>query len=272
MTKQLRIYRDCVALEAIAVHDVSEYFKGIFPAVANSFRNFITEVRPSDAAVALSPSYKTFLKDLPKHHYTDVMPLIAYIPEGLNTDYLEYAEALLSAAEHASKIMDVLNPYSVYLSQLITNPEMKLATTSKEKEFKVLEQARDKLNAQLGACFKKGSTRAESSYGEVIKRNSDWDDVFGRVEAITRNIYSVDRKKVINKINECSDHLDVILKMVNGGKMESVANQTVTNLADGAYQMACELEFFTVIYFKTEVFVACVNKTLDHFKKCTEIR
>lgn len=269
MSKQLRIYRDSVAMEAINTADVTAYFKGIFPAVAESFQSFVHNIRPSDQALALAPSHRDFLKAIPRHAYTDVAALTAFQPEGLAVPYLEYAEVMLQAAEHCNAIMDTLNPYSVYLAQLITNPEMKLSTNSNDKEFKLLEQDRDKLNRELGACYKKGSTKAETSYGAVIQRNADWPDIFARLEAITRNINGVDRKVLLKKIGECSDHLEVIIKKINGGEMEGVANQTVMNLSNGAYQIASELEFFSVVYYKSEVLLASVQKTLDHFKKCT---
>lgn len=269
MSKQLRIYRDQLAMEAISAPDVTAYFKGIFPAVVDTFQSFIHNIRPSDQALSLAPSHRDFLKALPRHSYTDLTALIAYQPEGLAVPYLEYAEALLQAAEHAGTIMETLNPYSVYLAQLITNPDLKLSTNSRDKEFKFLEQERDKLNNQLGACFKKGSTKAETTYGAVIQRNKDWDDIFMRLEAISRNVNGVDRKVLLKKIEECSSHLDVIIKKIGQGDMEGVANQTVMNLSNGAYQIACELEFFSVVYFKSEVLLAAVHKTLDHFKKCT---
>jgi hypothetical protein len=133
----------------------------------------------------------------------------------------------------------------------------------------MIEQERQRINAELGACFKKGSSKAEAAISDVVQRNGDWKSVFERCNEITGIMNSVDRSKLLKKVNECNGYLEIILKMAREGRVGKVASSAVMNLADGAYQVACELEFYAVAYYKAEVFVSCVNQTLEHFKKVT---
>lgn len=266
MPNKLRIHRDVVALEAFAVSDVTAYFKDVFPSIAGAFSDFVSRFKAPGPNIALSPKYRNFQHDMLKHAYLDVAPITAYVPEGLAVGYLDYAERLLAAVQHSVKIMDVMGPYSVYLSQLITNKDALVSTKGSDVENKILQRERDDLNDNLGECFRKGSTKAEASIGDVVRRNAEWTDVFAMCDDMSALLAKVDRKALMKKVNECSEHLAIILKLLRDKDIEKVANQTVINLADGAYQMAAELEFFAVVYFKVEVFTNCVNKTIDHFR------
>jgi DNA-binding FrmR family transcriptional regulator len=164
----------------------------------------------------------------------------------------------------------VINPYTVYLAQIVTNKEIVLSTTSMDAEFKNLEKERTRLNEELGACFKKGSTQSVTTVGKVVDRNTDWNNVFTICEHISTAINKVDRHVLQKKIDECNTHLGLILKMLDSDQVDKVANQTVQNLANGAYQVASELEFFAVVYFKSEVLLNAVNRTVENFRQVTK--
>lgn len=266
MLNQLRIQRDIVALEAFAVSDVTGLLNNIFPSMKETFLGFMRSYSPSEAAVSLSGNYKDFLKEIPKHNYTDIRSITAYVPEGLNTDYKEYGDYLQAAVAHATAVMDdVLNPYSTYLAQLVTNHDMRLSTNTFETVYKPMEEKRDLLTKDMAGCFKKGSTQSVSNIGKVISRNADWEDLFVLCERLTQQVGKVDRVKLKKKIGECTEYLEAIERKLKRADMEGVAPQVIQNLSNGAYQVACELQFFSVVYYKVEVFVNCVNRTLNNF-------
>jgi len=267
MPQKLHTLRQGVALEAFSMRDVTSYFQSVMPALSESFTDFVARFNPKQHTIQFTSKQKDFEKELNNHTYMGVSQVTAYVPEGLDVPYIDYAEVLYEAVQHASKIMDVLAPYSTYLAQLVMDREAGLSTKSFESEFKLLEEERKRINEELGACFKKGSTKSEAALGDVVKRNADWKDVFQRCRDITDVINRIDRGVLLKKVNECNAHLEVILKMAREGKVGKVANQTVLNLADGAFQAASELEFYAIAYYKAEVFITCVNQTVEHFDK-----
>lgn len=271
MNNQLHILRQAVALESLSMRDMTAYFQDIMPSLHTSFKDFMGRFNPKQQPIqGFTSSQREFEKELSGRPYMSVSQITAFIPEGLDVPYIDYAEVLLDAVKHASKVMDVLVPYSAYLAQLVTDKEATLSTKSFEAEFKLIEAERKRINEELGACFKKGSSKAEAAIGDVVQRNGDWANVFHRCNDIMTTINDVNRGALLKKVNECNTYLEIILKMAREGKVERVASNTVLNLADGAYQVASELEFYAVAYYKAEVFVACVNQTVEHFKKVTD--
>jgi hypothetical protein len=263
---KLRIFRDAVALEAFSAQDVAGYFKDVFPGIVRSFKDFTVNFHPTQVGLVLNPQYRNFQRDLPKYTYVDVSPMNAYVPEGLKTTYLEYMAALQDAVGHAVHIMDVLTPYSTYLSQVITNQDMAISTQSFELEFKQLQKERLDLNEKLGACFLKGSTQTDVAVSDVVRRNADWIDVFAQANDIVDAMNRVNRTIILKKVAECDTHLAVLLRMVESKKTDKLSSQMVGNLADGAFQVASELEFYAATHYKTEVLMAAINRTVDHFQ------
>jgi hypothetical protein len=202
-----------------------------------------------------------------KHSYADVMALTAYVPEGLRTSYLEYAVLLDNAVVHASQLMDnVLVPYSAYLAALVTNTEQKLSNQNIKLDYPAMAKTRDVINAALGQCFTPGSSKAEASIGQVVKRNADWPAVFTTSQNLITTINKVDRRALQRKIEECTDLLDRIAAKIKRDEFEGVSPQVVDNLADGAFQVASELEFYSVTFYKVLALTESVNRTIKHFE------
>jgi len=60
--------------------------------------------------------------------------------------------------------------------------------------------------------------------------------------------------------------LETILDKIKRNEFQQMSPEVINNLSEGTYQMARELEFYSVIYFKVQVFINSINKTIDHFK------
>jgi hypothetical protein len=270
MHNQLTILRNAVALESLSMRDMTAYFHDIMPSLHTSFKDFVGRFNPKQQPIqGFTSQQREFEKELGNRPFMTISQITAYIPEGLDVPYIDYAEVLLDAVKHASRVMDVLVPYTAYLAELVTDKQAVLSTKSFEAEFKLIEAERKRINEELGACFKKGSSKAEAAIGDVVQRNADWPQVFQRCNDIMTAINDVNRSSLLKKVNECNTYLEIILKMAREGKVGKVAGSAVLNLADGAYQVASELEFYAVAYYKAEVFVGCVNQTVEHFKKVT---
>jgi hypothetical protein len=266
MIKELDLIRQQASLESFSVSGTAAVLKSIIPSLHGTFSSFVNHFNPTTPFVALSGEQTAFLKQVPKHTYMDVAPLTAFVPEGLNTDYREYADYLMAAANHASLVLnEVLSPYSTFLSRLITNKEQQLDTTSMDKQFAALAAKREALAADMAGCFKKGSTKTEVTMKDVIERQRDWEEVFHKINAMSKLVMDVDRKALNKKIEECSNYLNTLMQLATRDKLDRVTPEVVRGLADGAYQAASELEFFAVTYYRVMALNASVNRTMQHF-------
>lgn len=269
MHNALRIRRDLVALEAFTIGDVSGLLKNLFPTIQAELTGFISKFSAGDEAVKFTTKERDFLKAMQGKTYMDIVSLTAHVPEGLAVTYLEYLDSLELAVRHATDITDgVLSPYSLFLAQLVSNAEERFSSGRIDQTYPNLAKERESFNKSLGQCFKPGSTKAEVKYGDVVNRNADWPQIFRRSEQLVTMVNKVDRKVLDRKVAECARLLDIVLEKVKREELNDANPQVVKNLAEGAYQVACELEFYSVTHYKAEAFAAAVSRTVQH---CIEV-
>lgn len=261
----LRHHRDVVALETFSVQalDVTGMLKSIFPDIKKHFLEFTARFSGTDKPVPLSRHQAAFMRLLERHNYVDIGPLTVYCPEGMKGSYLELAAALKSGAEHAAKVMDLLNQYTTYLALLITNEYQRFSTENSVKVYQNLQEERERILKDIGACFNPGRHDSTIKYSDAVSRNKDWELVFGEVDTLSKLSNSVSREKLNAKVKEATQYIEKIMQMLKDGKMESTAHEVAQELSDGAYQIACELEFFSTMYFRVMAFNTSVNESVD---------
>lgn len=267
MLNSLRIQRDVVVMESFLSVDLSGLLKNTFPAMLSELSGFVSKFVPDQPAITLTSKQHEFVKEVSKHPYLDIAPFAAFVPEGLDVTYYKYAERLTPAVEHATKsTIAQLSSYTVFLSQLINNAETKLGTVAFTKPYQEIERARAGLNQKLGECFKRGSTKTDVTIGTVVDRNADWVSVFQHSDALVQSVNRVDRKMLNKKVAECGQLLNTVMELIRNNKLEGISPQAVNNLADGTYQVACELEFYAAVHYKVLAYAESINRTVKNFQ------
>lgn len=262
---KLWILTSQVSLEAMHVADVGALVKNVFPDVVGLIKDFFNRFMPSQPAIEIKVNKHDFYKLLEEHSYMDIAPLAAYVPEGMDVSYREYVAELAESAEHAAKVItEVLNPYTVFLAQIISHNDARLATRDKTFQYKEFGKRRDRLNSEIGECFQDGSNNSEVTYGDVVARNGDWAVLFGAAENLFTKLNSVNRTELNKKIKECDELLETIIKRANAGDMEGISPETLSNLSTGAYNVASELEFFGITVYRAMAFANAVDRTAEH--------
>lgn len=266
----LRHHRDVVALETFSVQtlDVTSMLKKVMPDIKSHFSNFVARFSANDKPIPLSRDQRNFIKLVEKHNFVDISPLAVVVPEGFDADFVVLGNVLHQAADHALKVRDLLNTYTTYLAMLITNEFQRFETKNSVQVYQGMQTERDQVLKELGALFKPGSHETKRQYGQVVTRNKDWEIVFGEVDALSKQMNSVDRTALNHKVKEAGQLMDKVISMLKDGKLESSAPEVAQELAEGAFQIASELEFFSVIYYRVMAYVTSVNTSVD---KITEI-
>lgn len=264
----LELKRRQVALEAFAVTDVTGLLARIYPAITEVFSGFAGKFHSDNPYVELTGKQQDFMRELQKHAYMDIRMLTAYVPEGLTSGYAEYSKTLLAASQHASGILTkTLSPYSTFLGSLVTNAGERTATHMSSREYAEMQKRREGLAADMAKCFQPGSTKTDSTVGAVVTRNADWVDVFKQADSITSFITSVDRKLLNRKVDECVKIVNTLQELIKRDQFGKVSPEVVKNLAEGAYQIASELEFYALVYYRVIVLNTCLNSTIEYLQK-----
>ena len=270
-TKQLRLQREVVAVEAFAVSDVAGLLKKIFPVVTENFGSFVGMFDTPAEVAALSPSHRKMSTDVVKHQYIDMADLTAYKPPGLSTNYLVYLEALEPAVEHVIQTLGKLAPeFTLLLSRLINQEDYQRSSIFNEAEFKKIEKKREDILKMIGNNFKKGATDVKTTVGNVVSRNADWNLVFNKLEMLNTGIAKVDRKNIARTVKDISDLMDALKTKISNGEMKSVSPEIVRYISEGAYQLASEIELYSVIHYRLLELSGTVNQTVDHFITSTK--
>lgn len=261
----LRHHRDVVALETFSAPmlDVNAMLRNVFPDIKKHFLEFTSRFSSNDTPIPLSRDQRSFVQLLGKHSYVDIAPLSVFVPEGLNVDYLSFAQALKRGAEHAVRISNLLNTYTTYLAMLITNETQRFSTENSAAVYKGLQEDREEILRQIGGCFLAGSHTSTVKYGDAVARNADWPLVFGEVDTLSKLTNGVNRNLLNQKVREASQLMEKVIAMLKDGKMAGSAPEVAQELSDGAYQIASELEFFSVIYYRVLAFVTAVNSSVE---------
>jgi uncharacterized protein YoxC len=266
MIKALDHTRRLVALEAYNVQDLQGLIRRVFPSIESGISGFKGMFR-TEPAVGLTSNQKEFSRKIEKRSFPSLMPVTAFVPEGLIVPYMQYAQALFPAVEHAAKAPGVINEFAIYLAQLVSNKSSIHETLSNKTVYTTLATTREAVNKAVGDCFQPGLTRTDVKVEDVIGRNAEWNDVFKSIGELSKLINSVERTHLQKKVEECSDYLERIRKQIDQGHYDKVAPEVIMNLADGAYQVGAELEFYSVMYYRVEAFSKSVDRTLQHVQK-----
>lgn len=260
---ELRITRDTVAFEAFQVAgiDIHKLAQDTIPTLVRAFNTVSSVFNPAEPGAPITADERAFLRLIESHKYLDLAHLPAYVPEGMEETYLNYAAILGQAVDHALEAVGMLNHFSTFIAMLITNREQQLMTKSDVRMYQNLVKDREGLLKEMAAAFKNGSHKTDVLYKDVINRNSDWAAVFATTDKLSKKVNGVDRKGLIKKVEETSGFLDKLAKLVADGKMENVSPEVVNELAEGAYQIASELEFFSVVYYRVLAYTTAVTRT-----------
>lgn len=268
MLNNIRIQRDVVALEFLSGGRLADLAKTVLPNMVEAFRDAIPGFNAGDKPIPLNSRQREFIRLVEKQTYTNMAPLSVYVPEGLDTPYKDYIARLDVSVDHTKRIVDeVLSPFTTYLSQLITNRDQAFNTASMESLYSKQEEGRKNANAAISECFKKNSTRTEMKYGDAVKRNSDWEEIFHNSDHISTEMNRVDRKVLARKVKECSDLLELIIAKVKRGELDNAADEVIRNLADGTYQVASEIEFFSVTYYRVDALCKSITASTEKIQK-----
>lgn len=260
--------RTMISHESISFNGVVHSLRNLVPDLQKNFQGFIAGFSKSEPAAQLKGNERDFIKLIDGRVYLNLAPLLAHVPEGMTASYNEYLDVLLDAVKHCHETtLKTLNEYSVYLAQIITNRQLKITGMPHDAQYAAMEKMRLELNQRLAACFKTGSSKAETTYGEVVGRNSDWAEVFQKLTTLDHLINTIDRSILHKKAEECNNQLSTIINQIKNGQFEGAGPEVTNNLANGAYQAGAELEFFAAVYFRTMVMNTAVADTMQEISK-----
>lgn len=246
-----------------AVSKVAGRLRELMPTIKNNFAAS-QEVGQIEDLKLFTKDEQKFLKILEHASFAEVRQLRADTPEGFVGSFPAYAGVLHSAANNLTNLAaEVLNPYTVFLGQLISSRDAALATDDKKNVYLKMKKEREDGYSAIAHFFPAKNAQGNQRIGQVIGRNGDWPTVFKLMGEAVEKINAVNREQLAQLIALAEDYLGIIHDMLVQGKLDGVTPETSRALADGAYQVASQIEYYALVHFKTLAFTNAVKGTVE---------
>lgn len=265
----LRHDREWIAIES--EHSLSINFSDLIhrflPNARGVFAGLVSKFQASSEGIVLTRDQRAFMRVVETHKYMDLAPIVAFVPEGLEVTYLNYMAALGPVTDHVAKIQELLAQYSTYIAMLLTNKDERFSTANSAVVYQGLEGQRAAFNKDLGACFQTGSHETDVRYGDVVERNNDWTLVFSSAASLSDKMNGVNRKVLAKTLQDTVHLMDRLIEAAKKDDFKGASPTMLSELADGAYQIASEVEMFATVYYRVMALTTAIDRTTQNILK-----
>lgn len=252
-----------ISMEASVLSNMVDTIKGIFPEMLSNLKTAFnsTEELPK-IEIKMSGEHKFIVNEIKAFPFSEYGELSTVVPEGFHGNYLDYMKVLIHSTDVLRAVPEkIIKPYYVYLSVFLSNKDAKKSTTDNEAFYKGVRAGREKLNHEIGRFFNDSDPTSKLRINKLIHNSSGIKDMFEFSELLKKQVDKVDISELNKTSRQCMDLLDIIMKQIKEGTIANVTPETTKNLANGAYEIARELEFFSVVYFR----IITALSTVDNF-------
>lgn len=259
---------DSVTDNDVATEGVSELLVKVMPGINNGFKTILNTIKPTSIIEVL---FEDSLEvALGKVNYVSLSKLDLPVPEGLQVKYLTYLEALESSTRRLVDLPKNLEDFTRYVAGILTNHDSRVSTVSQDNLFRELDSSRGVAYAAISSCFN-GGTRAKRKYSELVDRNADWPLVESKVKAVVKELNQYDRSDLIDKAKHLLSLLQKVEQTSKRGGFDLANPNVLKTLAEGAFQLASELEYLSVLYYRVLGLTKAVSEDIKLIKKATSI-
>lgn len=259
---------DSVTDNNVATEGVSELLVKVMPGINNGFKTILNTIKPTSIIEVL---FEDSLEvALGKVNYVSLSKLDLSVPEGLQVKYLTYLEALESSTKRLVDLPKNLEDFTRYVAGILTNHDSRVSTVSQDNLFRELDSSRGVAYAAISSCFN-GGTRAKRKYSELVDRNADWPVVESKVKAVVKELNQYDRSDLIDKAKHLHSLLQKVEQTSKRGGFDLANPNVLKTLAEGAFQLASELEYLSVLYYRVLGLTKAVAEDIKLIKKATSI-
>lgn len=259
---------DSVTDNNVATEGVSELLVKVMPGINNGFKTILNTIKPTSIIEVL---FEDSLEvALGKVNYVSLSKLDLPVPEGLQVKYLTYLEALESSTRRLVDLPKNLEDFTRYVAGILTNHDSRVSTVSQDNLFRELDSSRGVAYAAISSCFN-GGTRAKRKYSELVDRNADWPVVESKVKAVVKELNQYDRSDLIDKAKHLHSLLQKVEQTSKRGGFDLANPNVLKTLAEGAFQLASELEYLSVLYYRVLGLTKAVAEDIKLIKKATSI-
>lgn len=239
----------------------------LFNRFTDSLRNYSHDFLGLTPIDKLLGDKRRFLKVINETNYVTISPMLVQVPEGFKGNYLEYVTLIRDIMVMETSIeQDILIPFKNILSNIIANPNARFQFDRKAYE-RILKKSKERseIQAKLNAMFD-NSSNTKASYGNVISRNADWEEVFSITEEIGR-LSHTDLRSVKARVEEIVTLLDTVSEMNKEGELTKLHPDLLRHIGELTQASAEGTAFVSVAYYHGRTAFEVLSKLIKDLVK-----
>lgn len=264
----MRIAKECAILDSenVALESISDVLAKTMPGLVNGLTGIINSIRPTDPALTVKLDKNAVEKGLSKTPYLDLAELPIPVPQGLKVTYLKLISTLEEGVTRIEAIDNKLEEFTSYVANVLTNSEARLDTQNRDNYYRELQTQRDVIYAGIGACFNTtGNTKIK--FSNLVERNADWATVNNQATDLANRLNKINRSQLLKKAKHLNSLLVKVRDNARNGGFTMTSPEVVRSLAEGSFQMASELELYSVMYYRVTGLVTNLSQANELLKK-----
>ena len=255
----------------IAQEGVSELLKTTMPSLVNGFQALVNTIKPKETVMALTVKEAVLLKRVEQITYINLADLMLPVPEGMQTKYLTYIAILEDAIEYAQGIAANLEEFTKWVAKIITNASMRNDTARHDNRWRKMQDEREVRYKAIGSCF--GTINNDKlKYSKLLDRNADWHEVINRTHGLTKAINKIDRTELLKQSKHVQSLLEKVLETSKRNGFDATSPEVLASLSEGSFQIASELEFYSVVFYRTSTFLNRLEAAIATLDKSTSLK
>lgn len=251
-----------IALEASVLSNVVSTIKNLFPDLVHNFRSsFVAATSINKVEIKFSKVEKELIDFLNKHSYINLMDTEITVPEGFNAEFLQAINTMDTNIEAISGLITKdISEFRTYVSTFITNKDTKQSLKDKTSSYNQAKIVIGNINTSFAELYKDNSFETTKPFKVLVKRNSDIEKVFTKLNTTKKNLNKVDIHALKSQMEDIASLLDTVIKMVNENKVETISPEAITNLAEGTQTIALIAETISASYFRSVGIITAIDR------------
>ena len=264
-----------LAVESMGTNSTLTIFKNFIPKSIEVIRSFVPTLSnfsnyESDTKLKNSDR-RNLMNAVKLANFMDYGQILVFVPEGFKAKYIPYMEVLLDQGKDIfQNTHTVLKEYEVSLSMFLSDADIRKSQSSSVKgmSFDKLKKARLAQENQIAEFFdKKNSTLSRQPLKVVVERFADFNEVFALEEKLIALRKQQNYHALVQEVQKVSDILGLIKARLDSGDIEDVSGSVAKDLAEGAHEVAKNVEYVATYCYFLETMIGSVNNTADHLTK-----
>lgn len=247
---------------------VTNFLSGVFARASVAFQDFATAVFPKTDAAILNGFSPKETVEMESADYAKLRKVQVSTMEGFEGKYLTYGKYVLTSLSYYDNVLSVqLAEFRNLLGGIINNHEDRKSLLSLQGKYKEYRSILDALDREVSVYWQRGSFKAIRPVGDVLDRTADVIEINRDAKLISEKLKQVSFEQVQAKVSEVRDLIKIALEVIDSKGLKEVSDPQLKNLSQGIMGLAESVEFYGLVLYRANIYVAAVARLNEAVKK-----